>query len=60
MVYFPITNYFQFNLNLNYFIDDKYAAEVKEYDAKTSTILEKVNTPPLSPTEYSDKTDKSK
>lgn len=42
------------------FIDDKYAAEVKEYDSKTSTVFEKVNTPPSSPTEYSEKIDKSK
>lgn len=41
------------------FTDDKYAAEVKEYDSNTSIILEKVNTPPPSPTEYPEKTDKS-
>lgn len=41
--------------------DDKYAAEVKEYDSKTSNgISFKVKTPPPSPAEQSDKTDKSK
>lgn len=38
--------------NVNYFTDDKYAAEVKEYDAKISNgISEKVKTPPPSPVE---------
>ncbi|XP_027848625.2 ankyrin-3-like isoform X2 [Aphis gossypii] len=42
-------------------LDDKYAAEVKEYDSKTPNgVSSKVNTPPPSPTEQSDKTDKSK
>ncbi|KAE9538118.1 hypothetical protein AGLY_006090 [Aphis glycines] len=42
-------------------LDDKYAAEVKEYDSKTPNgVSSKVNTPPPSPTEQSDKTDKNK
>ncbi|XP_025412129.1 ankyrin-3-like isoform X5 [Sipha flava] len=41
--------------------DDKYAAEVKEYDIKNSNgILLKINTPPPSPIEYSEKIDKNK
>jgi hypothetical protein len=46
---------------ISYFTDDKYAAEVKEYDIKNSNgILLKINTPPPSPIEYSEKIDKSK
>lgn len=42
------------------FSDDKYAAEVKEYDTKISNGLSgKVKTPPPSPAEYSDIIDKS-
>lgn len=42
------------------FVDDKYAAEVKEYNSQVSNgVLEKVNTT-SSPAEYSDKSDKSK
>ncbi|VVC36072.1 Hypothetical protein CINCED_3A025137 [Cinara cedri] len=42
-------------------LDNKYAAEVKEYDTETSNgVLERVDTPPPSPAEFLDKTDKSK
>lgn len=52
---------FFIHYKFQYFTDNKYAAEVKEYDTKTSNgITDRVDIPPPSSSEHKDKSDKSK